>query len=120
MGRRIPTFCSSGGRAILAHLPDEEVDDILKRSSLVALTPKTETHIKRIKARVNEARLSNFAISMEESLLGEIALAAAVLDHHKRPIAAIHIAGSCSQWTSATFIQRFAPLAIEAARALGG
>jgi IclR family pca regulon transcriptional regulator len=69
---------------------------------------------------VSEARLSNFAISMEESLLGEIALATAVLDHHGRPIAAIHIAGSCSEWTSATFIQRFAPLAIEAARALGG
>jgi IclR family pca regulon transcriptional regulator len=62
----------------------------------------------------------HYAISLEESLLGEIALACAILDHNQQPVAAVHIAGSLSEWTSEKFAQRFAPLAIETARALGG
>ncbi len=120
VGRRIPTYCSSGGRAIMSYLPDEAVDDILNRSSLTPLTPKTETDKRRIKAKIREARQMHYAISLEESLLGEIVLACAILDHNRQPVAAVHIAGSCSEWTSDKFAQRFAPLAIETARALGG
>lgn len=120
VGRRIPIYCSSGGRAILSRLPDAAVDDILDRSSLVPVTPKTETDRARIKLRIEEARQQHYAISLEESLLGEIVVASAIVDHDHRPVAAVHIAGSCSEWTSESFAQRFAPLAIETARALSG
>ena len=120
VGRRIPTYCSSGGRAIMSFLSEEAVDDILNRSSLTALTPKTETKKDLIKAKIREAKAMHYAMSLEESLLGEIVLASAILDHNQQPIAAVHIAGSCSEWTSEKFAQRFAPLAIETARALGG
>jgi DNA-binding IclR family transcriptional regulator len=120
VGRRIPTYCSSGGRAIMSHLPDEAVDDILKRSSLKTLTPKTETNRDRIKEKVRQAKALHYAMALEESLVGEIALACAILDHNQHPVAAVHIAGSLSEWAPEKFAQRFAPLAIETARALGG
>ena len=31
-GRRVPTFCTSGGRAVLARLPKPQMQDILQRS----------------------------------------------------------------------------------------
>ncbi|MDB5828165.1 MAG: regulatory protein IclR [Variovorax sp.] len=120
VGRRIPCYCSSGGRAILSHLSEERVDDILARSSLEPLTPKTETDVAVIKRRIDQAREANYALALEETLLGEIAMGCAILDHDRQPIAALHIAGSLSEWTVEAFVQRFAPLAIEAARALGG
>lgn len=120
VGRRIPTYCSSGGRAIMSYLPDDAVDDILRRSSLTALTPKTEINRERIKEKVRQARALHYALALEESLLGEIALACAILDQNRQPVAAVHIAGSLSEWTPEKFTQRFAPLAIETARALGG
>lgn len=120
VGRRIPVYCSSGGRAIMSHLSDEAIDDILGRSSLKALTPKTETNRARIKEKVRQAKAMHYAIALEESLLGEIALACAILDHNRQPVAAVHIAGSLSEWTPEKFAQRFAPLAIETARALSG
>ncbi|MES2530550.1 MAG: IclR family transcriptional regulator [Pseudomonadota bacterium] len=120
VGRRIPTYCSSGGRAVMSFLSEEAVDDILERSTLVALTPKTETDKGRIKQKIAEAKAMNYAVSLEESLLGEIALACAILDHNHQPIAAVHIAGTCAEWTPEAFAQRFAPLVIETARALGG
>lgn len=118
IGRRMPTFCTSGGRAIMACLPPEEVDDILQRSSLEPLTPKTITNIDTIRDRVNEARESGYALALEESLLGEIVLASAIVNRQGRPIGAVHVSGSLSEWSESDFTQRFAPLVIAAARSL--
>lgn len=118
VGRRMPTFASSGGRAMMAHLSDAEVDDILARSHLKAYTPKTITNPDVIRERVQIAREQSYALSVEENLVGEVVLASAVVDHAGRPQAAIHIAGLLAEWTPESFAQRFSSLAISAARAL--
>lgn len=117
-GRRLPTFVSSGGRACLAHLPDREVDGILARSDRQPLTPKSITATDRVWRKIREARRDGYALAQEEALIGEVVLAAAVLDGPSRPVAAIHIAGSLSEWAVDDFRRTLAPLAIEAARAL--
>ena len=103
----------------MSFLSEEAVDDILDRSVLAPLTPKTVTDKAQIKLKVAEAKALHYGLSLEESLLGEIAVSSAILDHNNQPIAAVHIAGSCSEWNRESFTQRFAPLVIEAARALG-
>lgn len=118
IGRRMPTFSSSGGRAVMSHLDDAEVDDILARSTLKALTPKTICDPEIIRERVRLAREQSYSMAVEESLVGEVVLASAVLDHSGRPIAAIHISGLLAEWTPESFSQRFSSLAISAARAL--
>jgi IclR family pca regulon transcriptional regulator len=118
VGRRLPTFCSSGGRAILAALPPAEAEAILEQSDRRRITPKTVIDLPGLRAKIAEARLDGFALSVEEALLGEIVLAAAVLDQNARPVAAIHVAASLSEWEVDAFRKRIGPLAIEAARAL--
>ncbi|MGN6771505.1 MAG: IclR family transcriptional regulator [Rhizobiaceae bacterium] len=120
IGRRIPTYCSSGGRAIMARLSDGEVDSILGRSNLVALTPKTITDPIQIRREVARARKDGYALVHNESVIGEVAVACPVLDHRARPVAAVHVAGSLSEWSPETFAKRFAPLVAEAASALSG
>lgn len=120
IGRRIPTFCSSGGRAIMARLSGAEVDSILKRSRLEALTPKTLLDPVGIRRQVLRAREDGYSLVHDESLIGEVAVACAVLDHRARPVAAIHIAGSLSEWSPESYAKRFAPLVVEAASALSG
>ncbi len=119
-GRRVPTFVSSGGRACMAHLPDARVNDILARSDRRALTPKTLLDPARIWRKVREARRDGYAFATEEALIGEVVLAAAVMDGPGRPVGAVHIAGSLSEWSVEEFRKRFAPLAIEGSRALSG
>jgi len=119
-GRRIASFVSSGGRACMARLPDEAVDDILRRSVRTALTPKTITKIPGIWQKIRETRADGYCYNLEEALIGEIVLAACVVDAHQKPIGAVHIAGSLSEWTVAEFRKRFAPLAVEAALAMSG
>jgi DNA-binding IclR family transcriptional regulator len=82
------------------------------------MTPKTVTDLPGLRRKIAEARRDGFALAAEESLLGEIVLAAAVRDRDGRPIAAIHVAGSLSEWEVETFRRRIGPLVIEAARAL--
>lgn len=120
VGRRMPTFSSSGGRAILSHLPDASVDDILARSTLTQVTPHTITDPREIREKVRQARRDGYSLAVQESLVGEIVLASAVVDHNGTPLGAIHISSLLSDWTPKAFGQRFAPLAITAARALSG
>lgn len=120
VGLRVPTFCSSGGRAILSKLSDAEVDDIIARSDLTPMTPKTIIDPQALRERVARAREDGYALVYDESLIGEIAVGSAVVDHQGRPVAAIHVAGSLADWTPEEYARRFSPLVVEAAHALSG
>lgn len=125
-GRELPLVQTAGGRSIMANLPDEEVEDILARSALMPMdnipsTPKTNNDPDRIRALVHRAREDGYATAVEESLLGELNVATAILDNRHRPVATIQIAGLTSEWdTPEDFARRYAPLLQTAARALSG
>lgn len=118
VGRTMPVYRTCAGRAIMAHLPDDRVDDILARSDLVAATPHTIVDPQGIREKVAQARANGFALTAQESLMGELAVASAVLDRTGLPVGAVHIYGLLSQWTPEEFAQRFGPLVISAAQAL--
>ncbi|MDJ0387308.1 IclR family transcriptional regulator C-terminal domain-containing protein [Roseomonas sp. E05] len=119
-GRRLTSFSTAGGRACLAQLPRAEVEAMLARADLRPATPKTLLDPDAILARIEAARREGFALVQEEMLLGEVVVGAAVLERTGQPVAAVHIAGSLTEWPADRFAARFAPLALEAARALGG
>jgi DNA-binding IclR family transcriptional regulator len=118
-GRRIPTWCSSGGIAVLSRLPLSRVDDILGRSRLVAATPHTVTEPDRIRRRVAEAGRRGYALLLQELQLGIMALAAPVLDPEGHPVAAVHVTASMADVTEEEAHRRVAPAVIAAARAVG-
>ncbi len=118
IGRRMPTFCSAGGRAVLAKLPDEEMRDIIARSPRRAMTPDTKTDPAAIEAEVMKARQRGYGFVVNESAPNELTVAAAITDASARPVGAVHIAGSISKWLPEDYESRFAPLVQEAARAL--
>lgn len=120
IGRRLATVHTASGRAIMSHLPAEEVDSILARSQSKPLTTRTITDADRIRALVAQAAADGYAVASEESMLGEINLASAVLDHEGRPIAAIDISGSLADWDAEAFAKRFAPMLMGATKALSG
>ncbi|WP_157014686.1 IclR family transcriptional regulator [Mesorhizobium xinjiangense] len=118
IGRRVPTFCTSGGRAVLSHLDHEKVLDILHRSNRRKITPRTTVEIEKILARIEEVRETGYSLAIEEILIGEIAVAAAVLDGAGRPVGAIHVAASLAEWKPDEFVARAGPLVTAAAAGL--
>lgn len=117
IGRRMPIYCTSGGRIMLSHLEKDQVNDILRRCTLKPITPRTIYEPAKIRAKIAEAREKGYALTVEETVLGELVVAGAILANG-RPAAAVHIAGSLSEWTPAQFEKKFGPLASETAHAL--
>lgn len=118
IGRRMPIWSSSGGRAMLAALPKVEMNDILRRSSLKPLTPKTICDLAGIRKKIVEAQKKGYALTVEEGVMGEVVVGTAIIDADGRPAAAIHIAGSLGEWTALEFEKRFGPVVAEAGQRL--
>jgi IclR family transcriptional regulator, pca regulon regulatory protein len=118
MGARVPAFCTSGGRAILAHVSDEEVELILDLSDLTPRTPLTATNRQLIRARIAEARRLGYAVVDQEGLLGEISVAAPILDDVGRPIAAVSIPVPTTRWSVEQVHEQLAPRVLATARTI--
>jgi DNA-binding IclR family transcriptional regulator len=115
VGHAVPIHATSGGWAILASLEEAEVDDILARSDLRAITLRTLTNPDAIRTKVAEARREGFALAQEQVLLGEIVIGVAIRGLDGTPVGAIHVAGSLSEWQPEDYARHVAPLAMAAA-----
>ena len=120
IGRRMPAFCSSGGRAMLSLLPTDEVLQRVKQSPREPLTAHTKTGVDAIMAQIKSARSDGFAVSAQECLIGEIVVSAAVPDVNGKPLAAVHIASSIHEFDEATVRAKLAPMAVATARLIAG
>jgi IclR family transcriptional regulator, pca regulon regulatory protein len=118
IGRRMATFCSAGGRAMLATLPNESVRGILAQSDLAPMTTDTITDPDQIMIEIEKTRARGYGFVVNESAPSEVTVAAAVLDAAGRPIAAVHIAGSLTKWSPGEYEERFSPFVVETAGAL--
>lgn len=118
VGNSVPTACTSGGWAVLAMLPDAEVGAILDDHPIPQITPRTLTDPAAIRHQIALTRENGHALAIEQILMGEVALGVAIPDADGRPIAAIHIAASLSEWAPEDFRRRVAPLAAEAVRSI--
>ena len=102
IGHRGPLFCSAVGRAILAHLPEKEVDRILDHSDLRPITSKTLFEPLDIKAALQVVRDQGIAISDGESIEDILGICAPVFDWSGRPVAALGVAAAVNLFDSAT------------------
>jgi DNA-binding IclR family transcriptional regulator len=120
VGRRLPMYCTSAGRAYLSTLPRDEVREILRRSALRALTPHTLTQIPQILEIIDAARELGYAWASEECYRGDLTVGAPIVDAAGRAIAAINISGPTSRWSLPDLRARLTPLLLETARAASG
>lgn len=83
----LPMHASAAGKAVLAHLPDAEVDALLT-APLRGLTPSTVVDPDELRALLPQVRKRGYAEAHDESIadVGDIAAAVTAED---RPVAAI-------------------------------
>jgi IclR family pca regulon transcriptional regulator len=99
VGTRAPAFFTASGTAILSRLSEAEQRDILAKTELTQITPYTQTNPNILMKRVRRAGETGYAIITNETVMGDIAVAAAVTDEHGRAVAAINISVPISRWT---------------------
>lgn len=100
VGSRLPTFFTASGTAILSRLSIEERGQLLRQTRLEAMTPFTELDPKILMKRVETAAQTGYAVIANETVMGDISVAAAITDEHGRAVAAINISVPTTRWTT--------------------
>lgn len=99
VGRRLPLHCSGVGKAILAFLPEAEVEEIVNSHGLERLTPHTLTSVRALKRELKAVQNRGYAIDNEEIEVGLRCVGAPVFDAAGRVVAGISIAGPAARMT---------------------
>jgi DNA-binding IclR family transcriptional regulator len=104
VGVRLPAQLPASGRAMLAHLPAAQVRALFPaRDSFVVRTGRGPAHLPALRRLLTDERRRGWAVEDGHVTAGYASVAAAVLDHGGRPIAAIsttfphHCAQECGE-----------------------
>jgi IclR family transcriptional regulator, pca regulon regulatory protein len=118
VGSRLPAYATAPGLAMLASLPEAEVDALLAERPPVAHTRHTVVDPRAIHARLLEIRRKGYAHTREEYFLGDYSVAVPVLGADGRAAGAINVAIAKARWQGAADEKRLASLLIAAGRAI--
>ncbi len=99
LGSRLPLYSSAGGKALLAHLEDEQINLILREKGLKGFTENTITDFPTLKKELAGIRERGYAVDNEELYYGIRCVAAAIFDHHRRVVGAVSISGTTARIT---------------------
>lgn len=106
IGSRMPLHAGGGPRAILAHLPVEEVSAAL--AHLPAATAR------RVRSLISETLASGYAISFQETNDGVSGIGVPFFDARRRVLGSLALVGPMSRMDNARLLE-LAPLLMEAA-----
>ncbi len=116
VGRRVFAHCTGVGKALLAQLPAETVQEILARTGMPAQTPHTLTDPATLLRELAQIRQQGYAVDDGEQEVGVRCLAVPVLG--APAMAAISVSGPAARLTDEVF-DRIVPLLRRAAEQLG-
>lgn len=115
VGRRVAPHCTGVGKAVLTHLPDDQIRALLARTGMPAKTPQTITDPDELVAAVQQIRRDGYAIDEGEQELGVRCVAVPVPGERSRM--AVSVSGPAPRMTP-ELVGRAIPLLTEASHVL--
>jgi IclR family pca regulon transcriptional regulator len=116
VGSRLPAWCTSMGRLLLADLDDEALRARLEASNVEPLTRHTLTDIDALVAKVLQARRQRWCLVNQELEEGLISIAAPIVDRSGRMVAALNISGQANRTSAKVMQDTMLPALVEAAQ----
>ncbi|MGK6314725.1 IclR family transcriptional regulator [Neorhizobium sp. DT-125] len=106
-GSRLPAYCASMGRVLLAALPEEEARELLGKTVLKAFTPNTKTNPAELMQELARIRSEGFAVIDQELELGLCSIAVPLTNDRGRVIAALNIGAPAAQVSAGEMAERY-------------
>jgi DNA-binding IclR family transcriptional regulator len=106
---------SAAGKAILAYLPIEEVEEIVRCQGLPAKTPKTITDEDTLLEDLVTIRERNYSVCDEEAVPGIRAVGAPVINADGEVLGGISVSGARNQFSPEAVRGRFAQMVMNTA-----
>lgn len=120
VGSRLPAYCTSMGRVLLAALPTEQRDAILERTTLTRRTPRTIVDREKLKREIEQVAKRGYSLVEQELELGLRSVAVPVRHRFGRVIAAINIGANSVRLQSRDMETKILPHLLNAAIKIGG
>lgn len=119
IGTRQYLHTSALGKAILAHMPEDERDEVIERHGLPAKTPNTVTDYEVLMGELDAIRDRGVAFDGEERAEGIRCVAAPIVDNKERLRGAVSVSGPSSRMKGARFEEEIPEAVKDTATVIG-
>ena len=116
VGSRLPAYCTSMGRVLLAALPEAQCLDILKKSTRTARTKHTVTDIDELATRIALVRRQAWCLVNQELEEGLVSMAAPITNRAGQTVAALNISGQANRTSARAMHDGMLPALLAAAQ----
>ena len=116
IGSRLPAFCTSMGRVLLAHLPAEALEKYFKTAKFSRFTEKTICDPEGLRKELNSVFKQGYALVDQELEIGLRSVAVPVFAGGARAVAAINIGTQVTRTTKSQLLQQFLPVLRKASK----
>lgn len=96
VGSRLPAYCTSLGKVLLASLSDAERHELMVQMTLAKRGPHTITSRKALRAELENVSGGGFAVNEEELAAGLVSIAVPIRAKNREVVAAINMAAHTS------------------------
>lgn len=119
VGSRLPAYCTSMGRVLLASSSDEDLARHLARITPERHTPRTIVQKRALRAEIERVRERGYALVDEELELGLRSIAVPVRRADQRVVAAVNVGAHAARVAPAMMEREFLPVLHAAASEIG-
>ncbi len=109
IGACVPLHCTAVGKVLLAHMPEAELEKILKQMEFRRFTENTIGSPQEMQTELQRVRKSGFACDLEEHEAHIRCIAAPIWDNHGAVNASLSVTGPAVRMANAR-IRQIAPL----------
>ena len=113
-GKVGPAYCTGVGKAMMAFLPDEQLERIVKQQSFHRYTAHTLAGPEALRAELREIRQHGYGFDREEHEPGIICVAMPILNDHSRVLGALSVTSTTSR-TNLAGLEGYVPILRETA-----
>lgn len=97
IGKRMDLHCTALGKALIAHLPDDQMDVLLRNRGMLRHNDNTIVSMRRLKEDLDSVRRRGYSVDDEEEEINVRCIGAPILNAQQQVVAAISITGTTAE-----------------------
>jgi IclR family pca regulon transcriptional regulator len=108
-GSRVPAYCNSMGKLLLANLPEGQQRELIAQMKLTKRAPNTITSKKALREELDEIQEAGFAVDDQEFAAGVFAISAPVRNDARDIVAAVGMSAHSSMISLEELVDALGP-----------
>jgi IclR family pca regulon transcriptional regulator len=118
VGSRLPAYCTSMGRVLLASLPEQKLEQLLESLDRPQRTKHTVTDVAELMSKIAQVRKQRWSVVNQELEEGLVSMAAPLTNRTGQTVAALNISGQANRTSARVMQETMLPQLLTAAKSI--